>query len=316
MDKIFSILQFLSHYTSYTYKGPNEILSGGNTPWIGHVVFADMLIRTYHPHCLVELGSHTGVSFFAFCEAVRQSWLDTKCYAVDTWKGDEQAGFYGEDVYVAFSEYTEKNYSNFAKLLRMKFDEAIPYFQDNYIDILHIDGLHTYEAVKHDFYTWLPKVKPGGIILFHDVAEQGNNFGVHQLWNELAEQSHETCVFSHSHGLAVWRKPGGPILDIPLLELLFSQDTELSISLIALIKSLSNLFINNCMIKDINEKYEYLSYENATLKNIAKQQKDIARQREAELNSILNSHSWKITFPLRKIGSWLRDVFSSHLRKP
>ena len=94
------ILNFLSHYTTYEYKGPHEILAGGVTPWIGHVIFADMLIRAYRPQCLVELGSHTGVSFFAFCEAVKQSWLKTTCYAVDTWKGDEQAGFYGEDVYI------------------------------------------------------------------------------------------------------------------------------------------------------------------------------------------------------------------------
>ena len=39
------ILNFLSHYTTYEYKGPHEILAGGVTPWIGHVIFADMLIR-------------------------------------------------------------------------------------------------------------------------------------------------------------------------------------------------------------------------------------------------------------------------------
>ena len=77
------ILNFLSHYTTYEYKGPHEILAGGVTPWIGHVIFADMLIRAYRPQCLVELGSHTGVSFFALCEAVKQSWLKTTCYAVD-----------------------------------------------------------------------------------------------------------------------------------------------------------------------------------------------------------------------------------------
>ncbi len=46
------ILNFLSHYTTYEYKGPHEILAGGVTPWIGHVIFADMLIRAYRPQCL------------------------------------------------------------------------------------------------------------------------------------------------------------------------------------------------------------------------------------------------------------------------
>lgn len=306
------ILHFLSHYTTYEYKGPNDILTREATTWIGHIIFADILIRAYQPQCLVELGSHTGVSFFAFCEAVKQSWLETKCYAVDTWKGDEQAGFYGEDVYIKFSEYTEKYYSNFSTMLRMKFDDAIQYFKDESIDILHIDGLHTYDAVKHDFYTWLPKVKPGGIILFHDVAEQGNNFGVYKLWHEIAETSQEICVFPHSHGLAVWRKPGGPTIDNPLLKNLLSRDKETSISIIELIKSISGAFINSHKLKDIeskynilNERYSCLSQENTNIKNMYSQLK-------CELESILNSNSWKITFPLREISRWLRNKFSKN----
>lgn len=307
MDKRIPVVEFLSRYTSYAYKGPDEILSGGHTPWIGHVIFADMLIRAYRPQCLVELGSHTGVSFFAFCEAVKQSWLETRCYAVDTWQGDEQAGFYGEDVYIKFSEHSEKCYSSFATMLRMKFDDAIQYFKDESIDILHIDGLHTYDAVKHDFYTWLPKVKPGGIILFHDVAEQGNNFGVYKLWHEIAEKSQEICVFPHSHGLAVWRKPGGPALDNPLLQNLLSQDKELSIPIVELIKSTSECFISSHKLKDIKSKYNNISQDNINLKNMNIQLKSENIQLKSELESILNSNSWKVTFPLREISRWLRN---------
>ena len=289
---------------------PNTLLAGGVTPWIGHVIFADMLIRAYRPQFLVELGSHTGVSFFAFCEAVKQSWSKTTCYAVDTWKGDEQAGFYGEDVYIKFSEHVEKCYSNFATMLRMKFDDAVQYFKDESIDILHIDGLHTYDAVKHDFYTWLPKVKPGGIILFHDVAEQGNNFGVYKLWHEIAEKSQEICVFTHSHGLAIWRKPGGPALDNPLLQNLLSQDKEISIALVELIKSTSEYFVNSHKLKDIKSKYESVNarYNNMFQDNI--NLKNINSQLKSELESILNSNSWKVTFPLREISRWLRNKLS------
>ncbi len=38
------------------------------------------------------------------------------------------------------------------------------------IDLLFIDGDHTYEGVKADFETYFPLVENGGIVAFHDIA--------------------------------------------------------------------------------------------------------------------------------------------------
>lgn len=38
------------------------------------------------------------------------------------------------------------------------------------IDLLFIDGDHTYEGVKADIGAWTPHVKKGGIVAFHDCA--------------------------------------------------------------------------------------------------------------------------------------------------
>lgn len=60
----------------------------------------------------------------------------------------------------------------------MTFDQAMLQFDDGSIDILHIDGSHFYEDVKHDYETWKIKVKANGIIMFHDIGDEVINGGI------------------------------------------------------------------------------------------------------------------------------------------
>jgi hypothetical protein len=154
------------------------------------------------PRKFVELGTLAGVSFSAFCNSAREFGLETECIAVDTWVGDQHTGKYGENVYYELSEFVDENFSGFATLERSLFDDAISKFADRSVDLLHIDGLHTYEAVKHDFESWLPKMSERGVILFHDVEILSADFGVWKLWNEVA-QKYPNFKFDHSAGLGV-----------------------------------------------------------------------------------------------------------------
>ncbi len=175
----------------------------GHSAWIQHTPFAYWLIKVFKPNVFVELGTHYGVSYFAFCQSVKDNDLETKCNAVDTWKGDAHAGLYGNEVFKIVNEHNSNHYGTFSKLYRMTFDEALSYFEDKSVDLLHIDGFHTYEAVKHDFESWLPKLAPGAIVLFHDTTVKERDFGVWKFWEELKREYSLNFEFYHGYGLGV-----------------------------------------------------------------------------------------------------------------
>jgi hypothetical protein len=109
-------------------------------------------------------------------------------------------------------------------LIRSDFDAAANQFAADAIDILHLDGLHTEAAVRHDLDLWLPKLRPGGILLLHDIDVRQHDFGVGTVWDELQTRG-RSFAFHIGPGLGVWQKPEPSPLP-PLVESLLNRDAN------------------------------------------------------------------------------------------
>ena len=185
------------------YLGPRIERYLGDS-WCMHLPFAYDLMRELAPKVFVELGVKQGESYFAFCQSAAENKISVQCYGVDSWRGDVQTGNLDPEIEHEVAEYNWR-YSSFSELKVMLFADAVGEFADGSIDLLHIDGTHTYDEVKNDFESWLPKLSPEGVILFHDVVVRDGGFGVWKVWEEITGEDN-SFLFEFGHGLGVWKR--------------------------------------------------------------------------------------------------------------
>jgi GT2 family glycosyltransferase len=210
-----------SSLLSPAYLGPQIERYIGDS-WCMHLPFAYDLMRELAPNVFVELGVKEGESYFAFCQSAAENKINVRCYGVDSWRGDIQTGELDPKIQAEVDAYNCR-YSSFSELKAMFFVEALKDFPDASIDLLHIDGTHTYAAVKTDFESWLPKLSPKGIILFHDVMLRDHGFGVWKLWDEITRE-HDSFLFEFGCGLGVWKKEPLTTSDSPFVRRLFGAN--------------------------------------------------------------------------------------------
>ncbi len=150
------------------------------TAWTDHFWFGAELVKWYKAKTIVDLGVDHGYSTFAFATHGQG-----KVYGIDCFEGDQMVGEKQTLNQVLRAVYDAKHTFGVEniEIIPAYFDQVASVW-DREIDILHIDGLHTYEAVKNDYFTWSKFTHERSAVLFHDIHSYPNTVG--KLFTELS----------------------------------------------------------------------------------------------------------------------------------
>jgi hypothetical protein len=184
--------------------------------WHALIPFNYFLINLIRPTRVVELGVCAGDSLYSSCQILAvlkradTSYLPS-VFGIDTWEGDENCKYDPDLYYNSISDATSQM-REWVALIKSTSVAAVSEFADCSIDLLHIDADHSYDAVKLDFETYLPKMTTTGCIIFHDIdpniisAATGKKVdGASNVWHNLIlpEYPNKTLSLYHSCGLGV-----------------------------------------------------------------------------------------------------------------
>lgn len=180
-------------------------LEDRNDGWVGLGTIAYEIVVHFKPQKIVELGSYRGFSTFAMGLALKDLKGGGQIFAVDTWRGDHHVGTYGDEIYQEFLQRRDElGLNETVRPMRMTFEEASMNIAPP-IDLLHVDGLHKFRAVSRDFRQFRQHLKPGAIVLFHDVY--GNHFPQMRLFWALISRRYPSHLIPYQHGLGILQIP-------------------------------------------------------------------------------------------------------------
>ncbi len=136
------------------------------------VLKAVALERGIEVRSIVEIGVYQGQGSLAF----RTLFPDAKLHLVDPWKlyknyRKEEAvpSSLNDPDYLAAYKAVKEMFKNDPDtcIYRTTSKQASKKIPDG-LDLVFIDGNHSYPYVKQDILFWQPKIRPGGILAGHD----------------------------------------------------------------------------------------------------------------------------------------------------
>lgn len=137
---------------------------------------------------IVEIGSAWGKSTICLASGSRLAGREIVT-AIDPHTGDawflDEVGAQRIDSFAEFSANVERaGCREWVKPI-VKTSEAAALEPAEPVRLLFIDGLHTYEAVQQDIADWVPRVVPGGVVIFDDYDNTAPGVGVKRAVDDL-----------------------------------------------------------------------------------------------------------------------------------
>jgi cephalosporin hydroxylase len=168
------------------------------------------LLSQHPPVTILEVGTEKGGTFFLLARVAAPNALllsldlpagDGNSYP--PWREPLYRGFAREEQHI---ELVRKDSHDPRTVERVK-----DLLAGRPLDLLFIDGDHSYDGVKKDYEMYSPLVARGGAIAFHDIVdgEEANVGGVPRLWREL-KQTRQHLEFVKS-----WQQGGWGIGVLP-----------------------------------------------------------------------------------------------------
>ena len=166
---------------------PEEIIS-----------YVEWLLQRGGASRILEIGSAAGATTEIWCEIA-----DTQMISVDLPSGIH--GGVGPEACAARNDRLGSKYPAFTGILgnsrSLSTVSLVERVLTGPLDMIFIDGDHTYDGVHSDYTLYRKFVRPGGIIMFHDIEDTpyhrnypGSPVEVYRLWAELTGEKYEFTV--------------------------------------------------------------------------------------------------------------------------
>ena len=188
----------------------NEIHQGlridgaGSSSWVSWDALRSLNdITTY-----LEIGTREGSSLYNMVLSNSDSLKEI--HIVDTWESEYGGSGRGSHDHIA-ELLTEMNYSGAVVFHDGSSHDILPSLElENHFDAIYVDGDHSYEGGLNDLNNVLPLVKPGGVILFDDIAHP-SHLDLEDAFDKFVESNENVLENSEKNksGLGcgiVWKK--------------------------------------------------------------------------------------------------------------